>query len=144
MGKILASVVLSLSAAAFSGCTSFRCNQTESFIDDDGNVVHVEYGELSRPYSYTMVSPMNGKTVECESRTLVKVELPSEEWIVCRICQNPFPNGTMYMTKNGKWRYYTMGLECAVYLEDEDKTDYLLVFKGTAFQDERSGLGSTR
>ena len=143
MGKILASVLL-LAVAALSGCSSFRCNQTESFIDDDGNVVHVEYGELSRSYTYRMVSPMNGYVTEGESSKFVRVELPSLEWIDCRICQNPFAYGTMYMTEDEKWRYFTMGLECAVYLQSEDKSDYLLVFKGTAFQDERSGLGSTR
>ena len=130
--------------AASAGCSTFRCSQTDSFIDDLGNVIHVEYGELSRAYGYIMVSPSNGKAVECESKKLVKVELPSGEWIEGRICQNGFPYGTMYMTKDEKWRYFTTGLECAVYLQDEDKTDYLLVFKGTAFQDERSGAGSTR
>ena len=126
------------------GCTFFRCSQTDSFIDDFGNVLHVEYGNLSRPYRFKMVSPANGQVTEGESTKFVRVELPSGDWIECRYCQNDFPYGTMYETEDAKWRYFTTGLECAVYLQTEDRQDYLLVFKGTAFQDERSGAGSTK
>ena len=144
MRTLLKAVLLQLPLAVLCGCASFHCNQTDSFIDDEGNVLHVEYGELSREYEYRMVSPANGAVTSGKSTRFVRVELPSLEWIDCRVCQCPFPYGTMYETSDAKWRYFTTGLECAVYLVNEDKSDYLLVFKGTAFQDERSGAGSTR
>lgn len=142
--KILHSFVMLAAVLVSAGCASFRCTQTDSFIDDLGNVAHVEYGNLTRPYKFTMVSPANGATITGESTKFVRIELPDGEWIDCRYCQNPFSYGTMYATTDGKWRYFTTGLECAIYLQTPDKLDYLLVFKGTAFQDERSGAGSTK
>ena len=144
--RTVRTVALAFAFAALAGCNTFTCSQTDSFIDDQGNVLHVEYGELKKPYTYTMTSPSNGKTIDGTSTRLVRIELPapSREWIEARTCQCPFRYGTMYETVDRKWRYFTTGLESAVYLLAEDGKDYYLVFKGTAFQDERSGSGSTK
>ena len=128
--KIASAVVF---AALLSGCASFRVQQTDYFIDDDGNVMMVEYGESSRPYTYKMVSPMNGVEVECKDTKLVRVKLPepSDETLLCYICQNESPKGTMYATRDNKWKYLTIGLKTRLYLWSTEDRDYLLVFEGT-------------
>ncbi len=117
-------------AALLAGCASFRPFQKDAFVDDDGNVMVVEYGESSKPYAYTMVSPMNGAEVVCTDTKMVRVTLPSGERIVCRICQNNSPKGTMYETRDRKWKYLTVGLASRLYLRYPAEDDYMLVFEG--------------
>ena len=127
-----------------AGCASFRRTQRDMFIDDDGYLVHVEYGERSSPHRYKMVSPMNGRSIDCESKLMVRVQLPDEKWITCYFCQNDFTYGTMYSTDDGDWKYFTTGLECAVFRKDTRRNDYLIVYKGTACSDNGSKMGQTR
>ncbi len=119
-----------LTAALFTGCTTFRPAQKDAFIDDDGNILVVEYGEASKPYTYTMVSPMNGVEVECTDRKMVRLDLPDGKRLVCYICQNAFRQGTMYQTRDKKWKYLTIGLACRLFRYDPAKNDYLLVYEG--------------
>jgi len=129
--RILSAAVL---AALLAGCASFRQQQVDYFLDGDGNVMKVEYGESSRPYSYKMVSPMNGAEVECTDTKLVRIRLPepSNKTLLCYICQNESPKGTMYSTKDGKWKFLTIGIACRLYLWYPDEREYLLVFEGNS------------
>ena len=122
-------LLLVLLAAA--GCTSFRKTQTDAFVDEDGNAIVVEYGESPTPYTYQIKSPMNGNVLDCQDTKLVRVTLPSGETIVCRVCQNDSPKGTMYMTRDEKWKFLTIGLASRVYLWYPEEKDYLLVFEGS-------------
>ena len=94
--------------ALAAGCASFRSTQKDAFVDDDGNILVVEYGSLSRSYAYKLVSPINGAEVECTDNRAVRVTLPDEtgapngETMTLRICQNDSPKGTTYATKDGK------------------------------------------
>ncbi len=126
--KILSFICL---AAVLSGCASFQSIQSDAFVDDDGNILVAEYGVSSKPYTYTMVSPMNGAKVACTDTKMVRATLPSGERIVCYICQNDSPKGTMYATRDQKWKYLTIGLACRLYLYYPVEDDYLLVFEGT-------------
>ncbi len=119
-----------LAAALLAGCASFRPFQKDAFIDDEGNILVVEYGVSSKPYTYTMVSPMNGVEIECTDTKMVRATLPSKERIVCYICQNNSPKGTMYMTRDRKWKYLTVGLASRLYLLNREIDDYMLVFEG--------------
>ena len=124
-----------------AGCTSFRPTQTDAFIDDDGNIMTVEYGNASKPYTYKMVSPMNGAEIECKDTKMVRVRLPSKETIMCRICQNTSPKGTMYSTSDSKWKYLTVGLACRLYLRYPAENDYLLVYEGNVCPSALEGGG---
>lgn len=141
--KIASAVVF---AALLSGCASFRVQQTDYFIDDDGNVMMVEYGESSRPYTYKMVSPMNGVEVECKDTKLVRVKLPepSDETLLCYICQNESPKGTMYATRDNKWKYLTIGIASRLYLWYPEENDYLLVFEGNLSPSAAEDAGGGR
>ena len=124
------SLFLLLSALLTGGCASFRKTQTDAFVDGEGNAIVVEYGVSSKPYTYQIKSPMNGNTLDCQDTKMVRVRLPSGETIVCRVCQNDSPKGTMYMTDDRKWKYLTIGLASRVYLWYPEEKDYLLVFEG--------------
>lgn len=119
-------------AALVAGCSTYRPQMKDAFVDNDGNVMVVEYGELSKPYKYKIVSPMNGVELECTDRKLLKITLPEPNGstLAFYICQNDSPKGTMYATRDDKWKFITIGVQCRLYLQNEDKTDYLLVFEG--------------
>jgi len=121
-----------LAAAALAGCTSFRPTRSDSFVDKDGLVLGAVYGEASKPYTYKMVSPINGAEVEGEDTKMVRLTLPppSDEVLTCYICQNESPKGTMYATKDMKWKYLTIGLASRLYLWYPEEGEYLLVFEG--------------
>lgn len=130
---------------AAAGCNSFHAMQEDAFIDDDGNVLMARYGELKKPYTYEIVSPVNGRTLPCQDKKMVQVRLPDPNgsWIDCYICQNSFPKGTMYGTRDGMWKYLTIGLGCRLYLLNEKKDDYLLVFEGKFFPAGSGPKGQT-
>jgi hypothetical protein len=130
--KNTTAAVAALAAAILAGCSTFRPMMKDAFVDDDGLVVVVEYGEMSKPYKYKVVSPMNGVELECADRKLVKVTLPEPNGSTLSfyICQNESPKGTMYSTRDGKWRFLTIGVSCRIYLWSSQDNDYLLVFEG--------------
>ena len=122
--------------ALAAGCASFRSTQKDAFVDDDGNILVVEYGSLSRSYAYKLVSPINGAEVECTDNRAVRVTLPDEtgapngETMTLRICQNDSPKGTTYATKDGKWKYWTIGYMSRLYLWYPAEGEYIFVFGG--------------
>ncbi|MCR5414284.1 MAG: hypothetical protein K6F50_06105 [Kiritimatiellae bacterium] len=142
MGRVLSMLA---AAALLSGCSTFRLVQEDMFVDGDGLVLTARYGELSRPYTYEIVSPVNGAVLECTDRSVVELVLPepSGEEIMCYICQKIAGKGTMYMTRDRKWKYWTIGTMSRLYLINEAGDDYLLVFEGRFFQsgDDEKGSG---
>ncbi len=142
MRKFVRSLVLAAFAVlSLTGCNSFRAVQEFSFYDDDGIVLQARYGALDKKYTYTLTSPINGATVEGSDNRLARIRLPEPNgsWIDCRICQNDFPIGTMYATKDGKWKYLTLGNRCRLYLQGPDKADYILVYEGRYLDSESVG-----
>ncbi len=123
--------LLILAAALLAGCTSFRPTQKDAFVDGNGEVLLVEYGEASRPYTYTLVSPMNGAELECTDTKMVRLTMPNGKRLLCYICQNVSPKGTMYETRDKKWKYLTIGLASRLYIERPEIRDYELYFEGT-------------
>lgn len=140
--KTLSAVLAAAACALLAGCASFRTAMEDSFIDGEGNILHVVYGERSRPYTYTIVSPMNGAELECKETKMVRITLPAPNLGVIDgyICQNDSPKGTMYATRDGKWKFLTIGIRCRLYLVNETKDDYLLVFDGELFADPNGGV----
>ena len=110
-------------------------------IDGEGNILHVRYGERSRPYTYKIVSPINGAELECTDTKMVRITLPAPNLSVIDgyICQNDSPKGTMYATKDKKWKYLTIGIRSRLYLVNETGDDYLLVFDGELFNNDQTG-----
>ena len=140
--RIAAYCPLLLAAAALVGCAGFRETAKSSFIDDEGNFLVARYGELTREYSYDIVSPVNGARLTNKDKRIVKVQLPNGEWKDFYYCMQDVPQGTMYTTRDGQWKYWTTGLMSRLYLIDEQRTDYLLVFEGNCYDptgDGRSG-----
>jgi hypothetical protein len=126
------SAFLALAALCLAGCNTFTLSQVDSFIDEDGNLVRVEYGSLKRPRKYTVVSPANGREIECQSALMVRMRLPDGVTVPCYYTQNDFAYGTMYKSADSVWKYFTTGLECAAFRFDPAANDYLLVYKGSA------------
>ena len=76
----LHSVFLAVTAALLTaGCASFRKTQADAFIDGNGNILQVQYGVRTKPYTYKMVSPMNGKEFEGRDTKMVRLMTPAGE-----------------------------------------------------------------
>ncbi|MBO7308970.1 MAG: hypothetical protein J6V38_04995, partial [Kiritimatiellae bacterium] len=101
---------------ALTGCNSFKVQQTNRFIDEDGNLISVQYGLLAKPHKTQFVSPVNGKTLDMESKLAVKVTLPDGGRFTGYQCMNMLRTGTMYKSSNEKWLFHANGTSCSVYL----------------------------
>lgn len=128
-----------LFAVLLAGCNSFRVQQTNSFIDEDGNLISVKYGQLAKPHKTQFVSPVNGKTLDMQSKHAVKVTLPDGGSFTGYQCMNMLRTGTMYKSSNEKWLYHANGTSCSVYLINEQGDDYLLVFNGILSEGSEGG-----
>jgi hypothetical protein len=124
---------------ALTGCNSFKVQQTNRFIDEDGNLISVQYGLLAKPHKTQFVSPVNGKTLDMESKLAVKVTLPDGGRFAGYQCMNMLRTGTMYKSSNEKWLFHANGTSCSVYLINEMGNDYLLVFNGILSEGSEGG-----
>ncbi len=123
--------IAALAAAAFSaGCCSYSIVQSNVFVDEDGNVVTVEYGRSGRNHASTFVSPATGKEMEFKSRLVVRAELPDGDSFTAWQCMNFLARGTMYKTDNERWMLLADGFSCAIYRRTDDGARYLEVYRG--------------
>ena len=127
MRRLLA---LAAAIAVLHGCATFNRDQVSAFVDGGGRVLRVEYGTRSSPYTYYIVSPVNGNRLECHDDKMVKLEMPDGSRYVCYICQNEIPKGTMYSTRDNEIRYLTIGFQSRVYKYVPERNDYLEIFDG--------------
>ena len=127
MRRLLA---IAAAIAALHGCATFNRDQVSAFVDGGGRVLRVEYGTRSSPYTYYIVSPVNGNRLECHDDKMVKLEMPDGSRYVCYICQNEIPKGTMYSTRDNEVRYLTIGFQSRVYKYVPERNDYLEIFDG--------------
>lgn len=126
-----ATTIAILAAAALAaGCHSYTIVQSNVFVDEDGNVVTVEYGRGDSAYTSTFISPATGREMEFKSKLMVRAELPDGDTFTAWQCMNFLARGTMYGTGNGKWKLLADGFSCVIYRQTEDKTDYLEVYRG--------------
>ena len=109
------------------------------FIDEDGNLIIVRYGQLAKPHKTQFVSPVNGKTLDMQSKLAVKVTLPDGGNFTGYQCMNMLRTGTMYKSSNEKWLFHANGTSCSVYLINETGNDYLLVFNGILSEGSEGG-----
>jgi len=113
-----------------SGCVSFERTFSNSFIDDEGNVVSVIHGRLSEDHVTQIVSPGNGKLVDYKSKEAVKITLPAGQEFTAYQTLNTLRIGNMYKTDDDDIIYVTNGLMCRIYAMLEDGSDHLLIFEG--------------
>ena len=114
-----------------AGCQSYTIMQQNVFVDDDGNVVVVEYGRSEREHVNTFASPPTGKEMEFRSKLVVRAELSDGTRFTAWQCMNFLARGTMYKTDNERWMLLANGFSCIIYRQtEEDETRYLEVYRG--------------
>ena len=117
--------------ACAAGCQSYTIVQRNVFVDEDRNVVVVDYGRSDSDHVNTFVSPVTGQEMEFRSKLVVKALLPDGDTIKAWQCMNFLPRGTMYQTDNGKWKLLANGFSCIIYHRtDETPPRYLEVYRG--------------
>ncbi len=126
-----AAALSALSAALVAGCQSYTIVQQSVFVDDDGNVVVVEYGRGESDHVNTFIAPTTGKKMEFRSKLMVRAELPDGKRITAWQCMNFLARGTMYKTDDEEWMLLANGFSCIVYRQtEESETRYLEVYRG--------------
>ena len=123
-----AALALALRLAA--GCRSYDVVQRNVFVNEDGDVVAVEYGRGGSDHVSTFTAPATGKEVEFRSRLVVCAELPDGTRFTAWQCMNFLPRGTMYKTDNGKWMLLADGFSCTVYRREDGGGGYGEVYRG--------------
>jgi hypothetical protein len=122
--------LLPVIAFVVAGCSSLQLAQTMLFLDDNGNVIKVDYLRSNKPYVTQVKSPFNGEMVDFSAKLLVVVTMPDgydfEAWQTL----NTLPSGTMYKSKDSRWLYHARGITSSVYEQTIDKSDYKLVYEG--------------
>lgn len=114
-----------------AGCASYDIVQTNIFSDEDGNVIHVNYGRAAEYHINTFESPMDGKEMEFKSKLVIEVTLPDGDEIVAWQCMNFLNTGTMYRTDNLKWMVHVDGFSTTLYLQTEENSSlYQDVYRG--------------
>ena len=117
--------------AFLCGCHSYDVVQTSVFSDEDGNIVHVDYGRSDKEHVNTFISPVTGKEMDFKSKLVVKVSLPDGNSFTAWQCMNFLRGGTMYKSDNELWMFHAIGLSCAIFRQTEDdSTKYLEVYRG--------------
>ena len=127
-------------ALALAGCNSFTVSSSSRFVDEDGNIISVTYGQFEKERDTVFTSPVDGRKIDMKSKLAVRVTLPDGGDFTAVQCMNMLPTGTMYMSSDAKWLYHANGTTCSVYLINETKNDYILVFDGAL----AGGMGSRR
>ena len=126
-----AAALSALFAALATGCQSYAIVQKNVFVDEDGNVVVVEYGRGEREHVNTFIAPTTGREMEFRSRLVVCAEMPDGTRFTAWQCMNFLARGTMYKTDNERWMLLADGFSCAVYRRAEgDGAQYEEVYRG--------------
>ena len=118
---------------ALCGCTSFNLSQTNRFINEDGEVISVDYGSGDSDYVTTFKSPMNGVEHDFKSKLRVRVTMPDGARFMAFQCFNELRSGTLYRSGNEKWSFHANGFTCTVYRLNE-RNQYEPVFNGVVCQ----------
>jgi len=119
-----------VSALALSGCQSYDIRQANTFSDEDGRIVRVEYGRSEKDHVNTFVSPVTGKEMEFKSKLVVRVTMHDGERFTAWQCMNFLRSGTMYRTDNEEWMILANGFSTIVYRREEEGPQYREVYRG--------------
>ena len=128
--RVVCTIAMLAAAAFAAGCHSYSIVQSNVFVDEDGNVVTVEYGRSERNHVNTFVSPTTGQEMEFKSKLVVRAELPDGDKFTAWQCMNFLARGTMYKTDNERWMLLADGFSCVIYRQTDDETRYLEVYRG--------------
>ena len=136
-------------AAAFvivAGCNTITSVQTMHFVDDNGNIVKVDYKRSEKEHVGKCKSPMNGAEMDFRTKLLVDVTMPDGFEFSAWQTLNVLPSGTMYRSDDERWLFHARGITSSVYERTIDKTDYKLVYEGVMYSglDTKKGSKKTR
>ena len=122
------------SLVLLSGCTSFNLRQTVRFINEDGDIIVVDYGDGDSEYVTKFNAPRTGKPLEFKSKLRVFVTMPDGESFYAFECVNELRTGAMYQSSDEEWYYHANGFVCTVYHRIGDTRDFKPVFTGVVCQ----------
>ena len=116
-----------------AGCNTTTLVQTMSFVDDNGNVIEVDYSRAEKEHIGKCKSPMTGEDMDFRTKLLVKVTMPDGSSFKAWQTMNVLPSGTMYRSDDERWLFHARGIVSSVYERTIDKTDYKLVYEGAMY-----------
>lgn len=124
---------------AFTGCTSLVPVQTMLFLDDNGNVIQVDYSRSVKPRQFSYISPINGANMKFSTKLHVCVHMPDGYRFKAWETKKFITTATMYMSGDERWLLHARGTTCSVYERTIDKSDYKLVYEGVMCSAKKPG-----
>ena len=118
----------------FVGRTSFNLKQTVRFINEDGDVIVVDYGDGNSDYVTKFTVPKTGKQMEFKSKNRVFLTMPDGTSFYAFECVNELRTGAMYQSADEEWFYHANGFVCTVYRRVGKTQDLAPVFTGVVCQ----------
>lgn len=137
MKKLLSVILLAL--FVFCGCNTLIPVQTMLFLDDNGNVIQVDYSRAKKDYVTSYNSPINGAELKFATKLHVCVHMPDGYRFNAWETKKIISNATMYMSSDERWLFHARGTTCSVYERTIDKTDYKLVYEGVMCSAKKPG-----
>ena len=122
-----------------AGCNTITQVQTMTFVDDNANVVVVDYGRAEKEHVGKCKSPTTGEDMDFRTKLLVKVVMPDGYSFKAWQTMNVLPSGTMYRSDDERWLFHARGITSSVYERTIDKTDYKLVYEGVMYRGGEEG-----
>ena len=122
--------LIAIFAAAVLGCTSLERSHTMLFVDDNGNVIKVDYERSVKEYVSKVTSPFSGKEIDFRTKLRVGVTMPDGYRFAAWETLNILGSGTLYKSPNERWLYHARGITSSIYEQTIDKSDYKLVYEG--------------
>lgn len=132
--KISYLLAIVFSSLFLSGCNSFNCKQTLRFINEDGEVIVVDYGVGDSDHTTKFYAPKTGRPLEFKSKNRVVVTMPDGEDFDGYECVNELRSGAMYQSDDEEWYYHANGFTCTVYRRVGNTRDYAPLFTGVVCQ----------
>ena len=117
-----------------SGCNCFNWKQTLRFINEDGEIIVVDYGVGDSEHVTKFNAPKTGRPLEFKSKNRVIVTLTDGKSFDGYECVNELRSGAMYQSDDEEWYYHANGFTCTVYRRVGKTRDYAPVFTGVVCQ----------
>lgn len=132
---------LCLALCAAAGCATWRFEPQRSakFVNEDNVYIYVDYAVDRKAHVSRFLTP-TGIEMEFKSGEKVRVTAPDGTRFVA--WRNMSETGSLFVTDDGKWKYFEMATTCILAKLSPDEDGYEEVFEGVVCAQVRPPLDS--
>lgn len=121
-------LLITIIALMFAGCSSFTVKRTANFINDMNEVISVDYGVSDDHHESIFYMPSTGMRLPYKTDQQVRVTMPNGTTFMA--WRNMSPAGMLYKTADGEWEFFAEGTGCIVARREKNSNEYIINFQG--------------